>query len=196
MPIRLITPPDVLPVSLDAARIAARLDGTDSDVELEQAIRTHTEDVEHLTGRALITQTWSLTAAGFPAHDGFPERMRFPEHDGAIALPKAPLISVAYIKYYDADNVQQTLDPAAYLVDAAAEPALIAPAPGTRWPAPAARSNAVEIQYTCGYGADDSAVPDAIKGYILAKVQAQFVPAPAASLDAVERLLDRYKVYG
>lgn len=184
MTARLVTPPAAPAVALDAARTAARIDGTDADTEIAQAVRTYTADAEHTTGRAFITQTWSLTLATFP-----------PTVGAAVALPKAPLASVEHINYYDQDNVLRTLDPSAYLVDLATEPGLVAPTPGTSWPATAVRSNAVEIQYTCGYGANDSSVPDPIKGYILAKVQEQFQAAGSVSSSALERLLDGYKVY-
>jgi uncharacterized phiE125 gp8 family phage protein len=180
MTTRLVTPPAALAVSLDAARAAARLDGTDMDTELEQAVRTYTEEAEHITGRAFIAQTWALTL------DGFPDE---------IELPKPPLVSVAHIKYYDTDGVQQTLATAAYLIDAASEPGLILPAIGSQWPRTYARKNAVEVEYACGYGATDAAVPDGIKGYILAKVQEHFAPAGIPKNEYLIRLLDRAMVY-
>jgi hypothetical protein len=63
MSIRLIVPPAALAVSMEAARLAARVDiaedGTSAlDAEIEQAIRTYTTEAEGETGRALIEQTW------------------------------------------------------------------------------------------------------------------------------------------
>jgi uncharacterized phiE125 gp8 family phage protein len=179
MTARLITPTAALAVSLDAARAAARLDGTDMDAELEQAVRTYTEEAEHITGRAFITQTWALTL------DGFPDE---------VELPKPPLVSVASIKYYDTDGVQQTLDPTEYRIPVG-EPAKIVPALGKCWPRTAAYPDAVEVQFTCGYGATDAAVPDGIKGYILAKVQEHFAPPGTPKNEYIYRLLDRAKSY-
>jgi uncharacterized phiE125 gp8 family phage protein len=183
MTTRLITPPAALAVSLAAARSAARVDvdvdGTSAlDAQITQAIRTYTAKAEHITGRRFITQTWSLTLDSFP---------------GVIPLPGAPLASVAYVKYYDAAGVQQTLAQSAYIVDPATEPGRIVPV--TTWPTTAARVSAVEVQYVCGYGAADTAVPDAVKGYILAMVQLQFAPVATARPENIERLLDREKVY-
>jgi uncharacterized phiE125 gp8 family phage protein len=180
MPLRLITPPAALAVSLDTARAAARLDGTDDDAQLEQAVRTYTDEAEHITGRAFVGQTWALTL------DAFPDE---------IELPKPPLVSVVHIKYYDADGAQQTLDPSAYQVDTSAEPGLILPAIGTKWPQTCVRKNAVEVQFTCGYGATDASVPDGIKGYVLAKVQEHFAAPDTPKNENLIRLLDRYKVY-
>jgi uncharacterized phiE125 gp8 family phage protein len=180
-----IVPPAALAVSLDAARAAARVDvGPDHtsplDGEISQAVRTYTGEAEHITGRAFITQTWRVTLDGFPA---------------AIQLPGAPLASVESIKFYDTDGVQRTLDPQDYLVDTASEPGYVVPAPGKGWPATYGRINAVEVQYVCGFGSDDTAVPDEIKGYILACVQQQFAPVPNAKQSNFEGLLDRWKVY-
>jgi uncharacterized phiE125 gp8 family phage protein len=180
-----ITPPVALAVSLDAARAAARADveadGTSAlDAQITQAVRTHTGEAEHITGRAFITQTWRVTLDAFPS---------------AIRLPGAPLASVDHVKFYDVDGIQQTLDPQDYQVDTESEPGYVVPAPGRAWPAIAAYINAVEVQYVCGFGSTDAAVPDEIKGYILACVQQQFSPVPNAKQSNFEGLLDRWKVY-
>lgn len=185
MTTRLIVPPAALAVSMDAARLAARvdveIDGTSAlDAQIEQAVRTITERAEHETGRAFITQTWRVTLDSFP---------------GAIRLPNAPLVSVEHIKFYAASGERLTLDPQDYQVDAESEPGFVVPAMTCAWPATARRINSVEAQYICGYGADHTFVPDAIKGYILAHVQQQFSPVANAKPENFDRLLDRYRVY-
>jgi uncharacterized phiE125 gp8 family phage protein len=185
MTARLVTPPAAMAVSMAAARMAARVDvdtdGTSSiDAEITQAVRTYTDEAEHATGRAFITQTWRLTLDHFP---------------GAIKLPGAPLASVTSVKFYDAAGVLQTLSPLDYIIDTASEPGYVVPAPGKTWPTTAARINAVEVQYICGYGPTDADVPDAIKGFILANVQQQFSPVANAKPENFERLLDRYRTY-
>lgn len=182
---RLIAPPAALAVSMDSARRAARVDvdadGTSAlDADIALAVRTYTRDAEHITGRAFVTQTWRVT------RDAFPD---------AIRLPKPPLASVVHVKFYDAAGVQQVLDPQDYMVDTESVPGYVVTAPGRAWPATAARINAVEVQYTCGYGPDDTAVPDEAKGYILACVQQQFAPQVNAKPENFERLLDGLTVY-
>lgn len=180
MSLRLITPPVAPAVSLADARVAARLDGTALDAELERVVRAYTEEAEHITGRAFITQTWLLTLERFPDE---------------IELPKPPLVSAAHVKYYDTDGVQQTPASAEYLVDLTGEPGRILLAPGNQWPCTYPRTNAVEVQFTCGYGATDASVPDGIKGYILAKVQEHFAPPGTPKSEYLCRLLDRFRVY-
>jgi uncharacterized phiE125 gp8 family phage protein len=176
---RLIVPPAALAVSITTARASARTSGAALDAELEQKVRDFTDDAEHRTGRALITQTWEVTLDGFP---------------DAIRLPHAPLASVVYVKFYDVDGVLQTLDPQDYMVDAKSEPGYIVPAPGRAWPQTAARINAVEVRYVCGYGPDETSVPPAIKGFILGMVENDYFPNPNAQF--LCRKLDRYWVPG
>jgi len=180
MSLRLITPPVALAVSLDEARVTARLDGTEADVELIRVIGQHTRDAEHETGRALVQQTYRLTLDEFPA---------------AFVLEYPPILTVEHIKFYDAAGVRQTLHPDDYLVDNESEPGEIVPAPGRAWPATQGRINAVEVQYSCGYGVDDSTVPDEIKGYILGKVAEHFAPAGTSKSEFLGGLLDRSRVY-
>lgn len=178
MTARLITPPANLAVSIEAARASARVDGTELDSQLEDAIRSFTDEAEHLTGRAFINQTWRVTLSAFPAK---------------IELPPAGLQSIESVKFYDTAGNQQTLDPQDYFADTVSEPGYVLPAPGKAWPATAARLNAVEVQYVVGYGQDHTSVPDGIKGYILARVAEQFLGMDRS--EHVDRNLDRHKVY-
>lgn len=180
MSLKLITPPAALAVSLDAARTSARLDDPEADIELRQVVQQHTREAEHLTGRALVEQTYRLTLDRFA---------------GAILLEKPPILTVVHVKFYDQAGVQQTLHPDDYLLDAESEPGYVLPAPGRSWPATQARVNAVEVAYTCGYGADDANVPDEIKGYILGKVSEHFAPPGTPKSEFLDRLLDGPKVY-
>jgi uncharacterized phiE125 gp8 family phage protein len=178
MPVRLITPPTVLAVSMDAARRAARANGATMDAEITEKVQGIIEDAEHETGRAFITQTWAVTLDSFP---------------DAIKLPNAPLARVDYVKFYDVAGIQQTLDPADFQVDDKSEPGYVVPAFGKAWPATAPGINRVEVQYVCGYGDSDAAVPAAIKSYIVGQLENAYFPNPNAQF--LTRLLDRVRVY-
>jgi uncharacterized phiE125 gp8 family phage protein len=185
MSARLIVPPVGLAVSMAAAQLAARADADDQgksplDAEIEQAIRTYTTEAEGEICRAIIDQTWRVTLDHF---------------DGAIKLVNPPLLEVEHVKFYGADGVRALLDPQDYEADAESEPGYIVPAPGRAWPATARRINAVEVQLRCGYGADHTAVPDGIKGFILARVQEHFETNGQPKNEFVTRLLWPYKVY-
>ncbi|MES2787676.1 MAG: hypothetical protein V4684_19575 [Pseudomonadota bacterium] len=179
MTYRLIAGPEAMAVSLADARIAARADGSDLDTAIEIQVRTITEEVEHLTGRAIINQTYRVTLDEFP---------------DAIRLPAPPVISVTSLKYLDQDGVEQTLHPDDYVLDNVSEPGYIAPAPGLGWPPTADRINAVNVVVVCGYGPTDATTPATLKGYILAKVQEHFAPDGTKESPHLVRLLDRYGV--
>ena len=178
---RLIIPPVEMPVSIDAARRAARASGAALDAELEEKVRGIADEVEHKTGSALITQTWELTLDAFPT-------------SGAIKLAPARLIDVEHVKFYDGDGEIRTLDPRDYLVDNKSEPGWLLLAPDRAWPATQRRVNAVEVQYVCGYGPTEASVPPAIKEYILGMLENQYYPNP--NVQYLARRLDRAVVYG
>lgn len=171
---------------MEAARRQARSSGTSLDDEIKGKVEGFTEDAEHETARAFITQTWEVTLDAFPAARC--------GGAAAIRLPKSPVASVVHVKFYDVDGVQQTLDPQDYLVDDKSEPGYVFPAPGLTWPATAKRINAVDIQFVCGYGTSDANVPAAIKQYILGRLENDYYPNPNAQY--LSRLLDRARVYG
>jgi uncharacterized phiE125 gp8 family phage protein len=112
--------------------------------------------IERRLRRQLCTATWKLQLDEFPA---------------IIEIgDKLPIKSITHIKYYDANGTLTTLTATTdYQVDYASEqrPARIMPAYGTTWPSTRADTfNAVEIQFTCGYGGASS-VPQAIKNGML-----------------------------
>ena len=85
-------------------------------------------------GKALVTQTWTWTG---------------PRPVGDFELPVQPVQSITSIKYYDADNVQQTLLTSDYLLDEG----YLKPKRGVSWPQPYDRDDAYEIIFVAGYGA-------------------------------------------
>jgi uncharacterized phiE125 gp8 family phage protein len=87
---------------------------------------------------------------------------KFPS--GALRIPCAPLVSVESVKYFDGNNVEQTLDPSSYYVDSKSKPGRIAPV--SSWPATYARPNAVSIEVTAGFGTIVN-VPQVIKQAML-----------------------------
>jgi len=174
-----IKPPTELALSLAEAQLAARVDvdeqGRSSlDGDIEAAIRTYTSEAEGETNRAIMEQIWGIMLARFPA---------------VIELTRPPLLEVVHVKYRDTDGVQRTLSPEDYFVARFGQPARLMPAPGRSWPATAVRADAVEIEIRCGYGSDDTAVPDSIKGFLRARIAEQFTTGKHAENPHVTRLL-------
>ncbi|HXH37553.1 MAG TPA: DNA-packaging protein [Thermoanaerobaculia bacterium] len=168
--LQLITPPAVEPVVLADAKLFLRLDTAADDAMVTALIVAARRRVEAITARALITQVWKYYLDAFPGGDFWSlsrplgvrplhrEIYSLP-HQLAIQVPLPPLQSVASVKYIDPAGILQTLDPTLYTVDAISEPARIVPAYGTWWPLTQAVPNAVQVQFTAGYGADGTFVP-------------------------------------
>ncbi|MGZ8339140.1 MAG: head-tail connector protein [Telluria sp.] len=175
----IIAEPVNMVVPLAEARNAARINGADSDAEIELYVRALTAKAEHEIGRAIIDQTHRETMDGF---------------DGPIELTVVPVQSVV-IKYLDVDGDEMTLDPQDYILDNARTPAVVVPAPGKDWPETFDRINSVTVDALCGYGPDDSTAPAVFKGYILAKVREYFAPAGTPESPYLSRLLDSLRVY-
>jgi uncharacterized phiE125 gp8 family phage protein len=137
MPIRVITPPSVEPITLVEAKAHLRVDHTDDDTLIQGLIAASRTSCENWTGRAFITQTLELVIDDFPSDE--------------ILIPKPPLQSVTSIKYDDADGVEQTLGTLLYAVDNVSQPGWVVPS-SEGWPTSIWDGiNSVRIRYVAGY---------------------------------------------
>ena len=107
---------------------------------------------EQIQDRAYITQTIELF------YDRF-----YPN----IRPPKAPLMAVSSIKYFDNAGDEQTLSTDIYTVDAKRDPARIVRAFNQQWPVTRRIPNAVTVTYTAGYGATRASTPETAKQAIM-----------------------------
>ena len=153
MPLTLNTPPAAEPVTLAEAKLHLKVDTADDDALITRLIAAARARAEWHTGRAFVTQTWTLHLDTWPC-------------DGVIELPLPPLQAVASIVTTARDGSTTTLDPSRYTVDIASAPARIALAANTAPPTNLRRINAIAITFTAGYG-DATEVPASIKEAIL-----------------------------
>lgn len=177
-PLRLIltTAPAELPLSLGEIKAQLRLEDaqTSEDALLLGLIRGATDACETFTGRALITQTWTLFRDAWPgaAYDaplveGLHQGIETPGLARALELPKAPLQSIVHVKTFDeADS--ETLWPASnYITDTAGEPGRLIARSGVSFPTPSRAANGIEIRFTAGYGGNPASVPEPLRQGIL-----------------------------
>jgi uncharacterized phiE125 gp8 family phage protein len=144
------------PVSLAEAKSQCRIDGTDSDGDLNLYISAARIFVEEYTGTKLVSQTALMQGQSFC---------------DLRSLPAAPVISVSSVKYLDALGVEQTLDTAVY------ESILVGLTPQIRlkinqvWPSvrPCV-SDAVRVAAVVGY----ASLPVPLKSAILLIISSWF----------------------
>ncbi len=110
--LELITAPASEPVTAAELKAHLRLNTTDEDALLSHFISAARQLFETLTDRAVITSTWSLHLDAFPR---------------VLRLPRAPLQSVTWVRYYDQSDTQVTWDAANYSVDTKREPGRVVP---------------------------------------------------------------------
>lgn len=165
--------PAVEPLSVSDAKEHLELDGSDRDTMIGALITAARERCEEYTGRALITQTWTLYRDAWPCQDDY---RRTPWWDGVrdgsvsellgsrqpLDVPRAPLQSITSIKSFDdADNVT-TLASTAYYVDTATEPGRVVLRDSASTPTPTRVANGLEVIFVAGYGDAATDVPPAI----------------------------------
>lgn len=120
-----------------------KIENNDDDALLLTYAKAAFGVVETFTNRSLLTCTWTARFDRFYCH---------------IELPRAPVTAITSVKYYDEDNVLQTLSSSVYNTDLHSEPPRITLATDQEYPDVYERTNAVEILYTAGY-ASLTAIP-------------------------------------
>ena len=151
MPIKVVTAPASLPVTIAEAKAFSRITISDDDTLLTALIATATAHAEHYTGIRFVTQTLDLYLDSFPGAIG------------TILVP-GPVASITSIKYIDADGDEQTMDSADYITDLVSNPARITPAFEGEWPETRGQVNAVTVRFV--QGGSTSACPEEAKTFI------------------------------
>ena len=154
MPLQLITPAAIEPVTLADAKLHLKVDTSDDDALITRLITAARAQAEWHTHRALNTQSWILWL------DGWPE-------SGVIEIPLPPLQSMASATVYAHDDSATVLDPATYQVDAASAPSRLMLKSTVLPPTNLRVINSVAVAFTSGYGDDADDVPAGLRAAIL-----------------------------
>ncbi|MDI6834513.1 MAG: head-tail connector protein [Rhizobiaceae bacterium] len=158
-PVR-ITPPAVSPVSIDEARAHCRVDSDDDDAVISALIDaavSHLDGWSGVLGRCLIHQDWRISFGDWPA-------CRF------MRLP-LPDVSAAMVKYFDSDNVEQTVSASLFTSIEDERGTVVRFGDNLTFPSVYDdRSDGVRVEFTAGYGAAATDVPPAIRTAILLMV--------------------------
>lgn len=143
----LLVPPATEPWTVADAKSFLRVEHDDDDALIVALIASARGQVEALTRRGLITQTWRLVLDRWPP-------------DGRIAPRLAPLRAVTAARTRDAAGNTVAIDTGRFVVDAAAN--TIA-APPWSLPMPGRYASGIELDVTVGFGDRASDVPDVLR---------------------------------
>jgi uncharacterized phiE125 gp8 family phage protein len=139
------------PVTVSECKTHSRIVSSADDTYLQALIRTAEQYAESYTGRALLTSTYKLYLNQFPS---------------TIVVPRSPLVTLTSVKYNDNDGAEQTLDASKYTLHKLERP-FIVPAYGENWPATRSGMQAVTVEFTAGYGAAASDIPEGFRHALL-----------------------------
>lgn len=194
MTLKLVTEPAAEPVTLTEAKLHLRVDHSADDDLITALIVTARQRAEHLTGRALITQSWERVLDAFPPV--------------SLELGKAPAVSVTSVTYTNTAGTDVVVDPADYTLDSTTDEGrgwVLPSATLSVWPSTYDTVNAVRVRFVAGYGASGASVPAAIRQFILLEIGTLYKMRESivagVSISELpgsyhERLLDRYRLWG
>ena len=143
----LLTAPAVEPLSLDEAKAFLRVETGDDDAVIAALMTGSRIHVESQTRRALITQSWRISA------DCWPE-------NGRLQVLPAPLQVLTAARVFDFEGIAHDVDIQAFVLDKGAS--LLAFAPWAL-PAPGRVAAGIELDVTVGYGDAAADVPEALR---------------------------------
>jgi uncharacterized phiE125 gp8 family phage protein len=178
----LVTAPAELPLSLAEVKASGNLTGLEEDQDAVIAARLRAavaqiDGRDGWLGRCLITQTWTLWLGEFPR---------------TIRVPLPPLQEVEEIRYVDPDGATQTLDPGAYHVAGVGGAGRIVPAIGQTWPATRCLPEAVQVDFTAGFGPDWNSVAEDIRAALVLMTVAAY---DGCTSDAATAILMRHRAW-
>jgi uncharacterized phiE125 gp8 family phage protein len=181
-----VTPPALEPLTLAEAKAHLRVDSTFEDSLITAQITAARQYAEETSlWRALITQTLRLTGRKFPTG-------RKP-----LVLPRPNLLTVTSITYFDTAGVSQTWDAAKYRVVTSSAPGWVEPVDTEVYPDTYDRPDGFTVNYTAGYGAAATDVPELIRRALLILIHDLFTSRGGCAFDqniAANALLATYRV--
>jgi uncharacterized phiE125 gp8 family phage protein len=170
-----VSAPAKKPVTLTDAKLDCRVDHEFEDTLIESLIAAATDylDVPNgVIGKALITQTWSLS-------------LPLPDRLYRIHLPVTPVQSIQSITYYDAENQTQSLAVEDFYFHGDEDWAYIEPKDHVNWPGVYDRLDAITVTFVAGFGPEPEDVPETIRQAIRLLVVHWFTNRSAVNLGTI-----------
>lgn len=188
MSLEVITEPTLEPITLVEAKDFCRASHLDHEDEIiDSLIKVAREEVEHATGRKLLTTTLKYTLDKFPYW--------------ALSLPGGNIQEINSFTYLDKDGASQTVSASLYDAQLNKSPAILLRKSGYSWPTVYENGNAVIVNYDAGW-----ATPQEIPSNLILAVKALVlfyynnrdlvlseIPKMPTYIDS---LLFKYRIYG
>ena len=154
--LKLITPPEAEPVSLDEAKLHLRVWDDAEDRYIVSLIQASRQWCENYLRRSLITTKWRQTFGSLP-------------RGGVIELARPPLVEVTRFEYVNDSGVTTTVPAELYSVDIDSEAGRIVRGHDLTWPTVRTTgvTAAVTVEFNAGYGPTAASVPDSIRHAML-----------------------------
>jgi uncharacterized phiE125 gp8 family phage protein len=151
--LKLLTAATTKPVTPQKVKQRLRIDTSDDSEDLDVMIAAATAAVETHANLILQPSTWEYRLSTWPVWCGptrFDGAAIFPFP--AIKIPASPVRDVTAIRYVDADEAEQTIDPAGYQWERTKEGADIAFVSGFTLPTLSSNAlQAVRVEFTAGF---------------------------------------------
>lgn len=152
-----ISKSDTLPITLDDVKSHLMVEHDLDDDLITDYIWQAIAYCEESTGSDFTQAVYDLAVPGWNDNT-------VPCWNRKIVLPKVPVSDVTSVKYYDSDNVEQTLSSSSYYVfKPTFQPAFVEFDSSITLPTLKKRSDAVTIRFTAGY----ATLPHQARGAIL-----------------------------
>jgi len=177
MGLKLITPVNPEPVTLEEVKQSLRVTHDIDDDMLEAHIAAAREFIERRIQAKIGIQTWDFVIDAFPQYE--------------IKLPFGHVESVTHIKYDDPEGFEQTVNPTTYQLDNTSWRPWVFTNVG--WPTAMDTFNAVRVRFVAGY-ADMAFAPSSLRAAIILKVKELYDGEPTA--EAVHNMLINHYDFG
>ncbi len=139
-----ITQPTWEPITVDEAKIHARIDYDVEDALIGTWITAARELAESHTGKRFPEQSLRLELGEWPCEET--------DRQYAIRLPVEPVTAIEKIEYYNAAGTLIELDEAEYQTWLNHHPPLVMPKPLGIWPVlQSGRAQSLAVEFTAGY---------------------------------------------
>lgn len=209
----LVTGPAVEPIVPSELQDHLRVDSSMlTFVEANELIAEARQEIEDQTGIALINQTWRLALDNWPGaqepwwsgtvQSSISELYGPRGMLGTIELPRYPLGSITSVTVYDEDSNATSVTVAdVFDIDTYQTPGRLRLKSGQTWPVALRPTNAIEIVYVAGYGANRVFVPAPLKraikmmaGYMFSHRGDGCDSTEAYEMSGAAKIVGKYKV--